>query len=342
MIFHAKAPFRIGLAGGGTDVSPYCDTYGGAVVNATINLYAHASIMPRNDGKIVFIQETYNQKLALESSSVLEIHEDFALQIGVYNYMVSHFAKKPLAFELATSMDVPGGSGLGTSSTLVVAMVAAFAEWLKISFTPYELAHHAYLIERRDLKMNGGRQDQYAAAFGGFNHIEFHRNGDVVVNRITLEANFINDLSYYLVLFHMKSSRASAHIISKQQENVRKGKTEAIAATHALKNFTQSIREALETADLEAVGSLIHQSWQNKKKLTTHITNAKIDALYEAALQAGAIGGKISGAGGGGFMIFCCPAHTRTQVMQAIQEIGGKVFPYSFVNHGVMQWTSIS
>lgn len=340
MIHHAKAPFRLGLAGGGTDVSPYCDQFGGAVVNATINKYAHASIIPRNDGKIVFIQENKNLRLELNAKNVLEIHPDFALQIGVYNHVVKHFANQPISFELVTSMDVPSGSGLGTSSTLVVAILSAFAEWLNLPLGNYDLAQVAFRIERVDLGMNGGRQDQYAATFGGFNFIDFKKEGSVLVNPLHLNKNFVHDLAYYLVLFYMKSSRASANIIAKQQENVRKGKTQAIEATHALKGFTQDMKEALMQSDLEKIGSMMHSSWTEKKKLTAQITNTKIDALYAAALEAGAIGGKISGAGGGGFMMFCCPAHTRTQVIQALKEIGGQVFPYSFVNQGVERWTS--
>lgn len=340
MIHHAKAPFRLGLAGGGTEVSPYCEQFGGAVVNVTINRYAHASIMPRNDGKIVFIQENNHQRLEFQSHDLLPVDENFALQIGVYNHIVAQYTKHALSFELVTSMDVPGGSGLGTSSTLVVAILAAFSEWLKLPLGNQDLAQHAYTIERIELKMNGGRQDQYAAAFGGFNFIEFQKDGHVLVNPLHLEQNFLRDLSYYLVLFYMKSSRASAQIIAKQQENVRKGKNEAIEATHALKTYTEDMKHALLRGDLEKIGLLMHQSWQNKKKLSNHITNAKIDALYEAALSSGAIGGKISGAGGGGFMMFCCPAHTRAQVIHALQEIGGKVFPYDFVHHGVERWTT--
>jgi D-glycero-alpha-D-manno-heptose-7-phosphate kinase len=340
MTHHGKAPFRLGLAGGGTDVSPYCDIHGGAVVNATISLYAHASILPRNDGKIVFIQQNSGKRWEGLASEILEIDEDFFLQQGIYNHIVKHYAHRPLSFELVTSMDVPTGSGLGTSSTLVVAIIAAFAEWLKLPLGNYDLARMAYEIERIDLNKNGGRQDQYAATFGGFNFIEFRPNDTVIVNPLDLDKNFTNDLAYSLVLFYMKTSRASANIIATQQENVRKGKTEAIEATHQLKQSTWSMKEALLQADLNKLGQIMDESWQNKKKLSAHITNSKINAIYDAAKAAGAVGGKISGAGGGGFMMFCCPEHTKTKVVQALLQLGGQVFPYSFVNQGVEKWTS--
>lgn len=340
MTHHGKAPFRLGLAGGGTDVSPYCDIHGGAVVNATISLYAHASILPRNDGKIVFIQQNSGKRWEGLASEILEIDEDFFLQQGIYNHIVKHYAHRPLSFELVTSMDVPTGSGLGTSSTLVVAIIAAFAEWLKLPLGNYDLARMAYEIERIDLHKNGGRQDQYAATFGGFNFIEFRPNDTVIVNPLDLDKNFTNDLAYSLVLFYMKTSRASANIIATQQENVRKGKTEAIEATHQLKLSTWAMKEALLQADLNKLGQIMDESWQNKKKLSAHITNSKINAIYDAAKAAGAVGGKISGAGGGGFMMFCCPEHTKTKVVQALLQLGGQVFPYSFVNQGVEKWTS--
>ena len=340
MTHHGKAPFRLGLAGGGTDVSPYCDLHGGAVVNATISLYAHASIMPREDGKIVFIQQNSGKRWEGKSEDVLKIDEDFFLQQGIYNHIVKHYAHKPLSFELVTSMDVPTGSGLGTSSTLVVAIIAAFAEWLKLPLGNYDLARMAYEIERIELDKNGGRQDQYAATFGGFNFIEFRQDDTVIVNPLDLDKNFSNDLAYSLVLFYMKTSRASANIIATQQENIRKGKTEAIEATHQLKQSTWAMKEALLQSDLMKLGQIMDESWQNKKKLSAHITNSKINAIYDAAKAAGAVGGKISGAGGGGFMMFCCPEHTKTKVVQALLNLGGQVFPYSFVNQGVEKWTS--
>jgi D-glycero-alpha-D-manno-heptose-7-phosphate kinase len=340
MTHHGKAPFRLGLAGGGTDVSPYCDLHGGAVVNATISLYAHASIMPREDGKIVFIQQNSGKRWEGKSEEVLNIDEGFFLQQGIYNHIVKHYAHKPLSFELFTSMDVPTGSGLGTSSTLVVAIIAAFAEWLKLPLGNYDLARMAYEIERIELDKNGGRQDQYAATFGGFNFIEFRQDDTVIVNPLDLDKNFSNDLAYSLVLFYMKTSRASANIIATQQENIRKGKTKAIEATHQLKQSTWAMKEALLQSDLMKLGQIMDESWQNKKKLSAHITNTKINAIYDAAKAAGAVGGKISGAGGGGFMMFCCPEHTKTKVVQALLNLGGQVFPYSFVNQGVEKWTS--
>jgi D-glycero-alpha-D-manno-heptose-7-phosphate kinase len=340
MTHHGRAPFRLGLAGGGTDVSPYCEMFGGAVLNATIDKYAHASILPRNDGRVVFVQEQTGLRWEGNAAESLEIDKDFILQMGIYNHIVKHFSKAPLAFELITSMDVPSGSGLGTSSTLVVAIIAAFAEWLKLPLGNYDIAQMAFRIEREELFLNGGRQDQYAATFGGFNFIEFQTNGSVIVNPLKLDRSFVNDLSFSMVLYYLKSSRASSKIIEKQQENVRKGKQEAIDATHELKKSSYNMKEALIQQNLRKVGELMHQTWGSKKNMSAHISSSKIDSIYQAAIDAGAIGGKISGAGGGGFMIFCCPDHSKAIVLQVLNTFGGKFYSYSFVNEGVERWTS--
>jgi D-glycero-alpha-D-manno-heptose-7-phosphate kinase len=173
MIFRSRAPLRLGLAGGGTDVSPYSDLYGGAVLNATISMYAYATIEPRDDGKIVFNSIDRSKRLEFESKEFLEIDGNLDLLKGVYNRIVKDFAKKPLSFELTTYVDAPPGSGLGSSSTLVVAIIGAFAEWLNLPLGEYDIAHLAYEIERKDLGMAGGKQDQYAATFGGFNFIRY-------------------------------------------------------------------------------------------------------------------------------------------------------------------------
>ena len=160
MIIRSKAPLRLGLAGGGTDVAPFSELYGGAILNATISMYAHATIQPRSDGKIVLNSMDKKEYYTLDSVEKLAIDGNLDLHKGIYNRIVRDFAHKPLSFELSTYVDAPPGSGLGTSSTLVVAIVGAFAEWLNLPMGEYDLAHLAYEIERNDLRMAGGKQDQ--------------------------------------------------------------------------------------------------------------------------------------------------------------------------------------
>ncbi len=173
MIHRSKAPLRLGLAGGGTDVAPYSDLYGGAILNATISMYAFATIEPRDDGKIVFRSEDKNQVIEMDASEELPLTGELDLMKGIYNRVVRDFENKPLSFTLTTFVDAPPGSGLGTSSTLVVTILGAFAQWLRLPLGEYDLAHLAYEIERVDLNMAGGKQDQYAATFGGVNFMEF-------------------------------------------------------------------------------------------------------------------------------------------------------------------------
>lgn len=339
MIIRARAPFRIGLAGGGTDVSPYADQYGGAVLNATINRYAHATIIPRTDGKIIFHSEDNNQRIVLESTEILDITGELDLQKGVYNRIVKEFTKQPLSFELVTSMDVPSGSGLGTSSTLVVAMVTAFTEWLKLPLGEYDIARLAFEIERNDLKMAGGRQDQYAATFGGFNFMEFGANEYVIVNPLRVRTKLRNELAFCLILYYTETSRESANIIEVQQQNIRKGESSSLQATHVVREKAFSMKETLLKGELDEIGHLLHESWLNKKNMAQGISNPRIEQCYEAARKAGALGGKISGAGGGGFMIFYAAGTRRYDVIRALNDFGGKVIPYQFTETGAEKWT---
>jgi D-glycero-alpha-D-manno-heptose-7-phosphate kinase len=341
MIIRSKAPFRLGLAGGGTDVSPYTERFGGAVLNATINKYAHVTIIPREDDTIIFRSVDRNQRIILKSTTELELTGELDLQKGVYNRIVREFTHTPLSFELITSMDVPSGSGLGTSSTLVVAMIAAFAEWFQLPLGEYDIAQLAYSIEREDLKMEGGRQDQYAAAFGGFNFMEFTTQGNTIVNPLNLRTKFRNELAFSLILYYTETSRESAHIIKRQQENIEKNEASSLDATHHLKEKAFEMKEVLLKGDFHTFGKLLHESWLHKKQMAQGISNAQIDHIYQTAMDAGALGGKISGAGGGGFMTFYAESSQRYDVIEALEKLGGTVIPYQFTQTGVEQWKTI-
>ena len=308
MIIRSKAPLRLGLAGGGTDVSPYADLHGGSILNATINMFAYTTIIPKNDGKIHLEAQDINAFEDLEATTYLEPTGTLALLKGVYNRMVKDFIKKPLSFEMYTSVDAPPGSGLGSSSTLVVSIIGAFAEWCNIPLGEYDIAHLAYEIERIDLGLNGGRQDQYAATFGGFNFMEFYANDKVIVNPLRIKQKYAAELENNLVLFYMGTNRESAGIIDQQTANISKNNIDAIEATHRLKNQSVKMKEVILMGNMNAIGEVMHYGWESKKMMASGITNPEIDAIYETAMQNGATGGKISGAGGGGFFFFYCPS----------------------------------
>ncbi|MGZ8554399.1 MAG: GHMP family kinase ATP-binding protein [Chitinophagaceae bacterium] len=339
MIYRSKAPLRIGLAGGGTDVSPYSDEYGGAILNATISLSAHASIEPL-DTKEIIIEALDQKKLQrFEWTKELPINGTLDLLKGVYNRIQKDYVIAPTGFKLSTFVDAPAGSGLGTSSTLVVAIIGAFTEMLKLPLGDYDIAHYAYEIERTDLKLAGGRQDQYAATFGGVNFMEFYADYKVIVNPLRIRPEYLHELQNNIVLYFTSTSRESATIIKEQQKNVTEKNEKSIEAMHQLKEQAKRMKEALLRGKLHEIGEILDFGFQQKRLMAHNISNTNIEEIYTAAKSAGAMGGKISGAGGGGFMIFYCPANTRYKVIETLESFGGYCNNYQFTKHGLTTWT---
>lgn len=340
MIYRSKAPLRIGLAGGGTDVSPYCDEFGGAVLNATINLYARASARPLKENKVIFHAVDRKIKKEFPLGEINEAGFGLDLHAGVYNRIIKQFTGgKFLPVEITTSVDVPPGSGLGTSSALVVAIIGAFAEMLSLPLGEYDIARLAYEIERIDMGMAGGKQDQYAATFGGFNFMEFSANGKVIVNPLRIKQRHMDELAHNLVLFYTQTSRNSSLIIENQAKAIAEKEKKRIEATHQLKEQALRMKEALLKGELHAMGEILNFGWLHKKQIADGISNPEIDRLYEIALQNGAIGGKISGAGGGGFMTFYCPGNNRYNLIDALSRFSGFVVNYEFTTSGLTTWT---
>ncbi len=339
MIYRSKAPLRIGLAGGGTDVSPYCDLYGGAILNATISLSAYANIEPLQENKIIV--ETLDRKeiQTFDLMDELPINGELDLLKGVYNRVKKDFSFPNTGFRLSTFVDAPAGSGLGTSSTLVVAILGAFVEMLKLPLGDYDIAHLAYEIERYDLKLAGGRQDQYAATFGGVNFMEFFDDDKVIVNPLRIRSQYMHELENNLVLYFTATSRESATIIKEQVKNVTSKDEKSIEAMHQLKEQARMMKDALLKGKLSEIGEILDYGFQQKRKMAANISNSSIEEIYEAAKKAGATGGKISGAGGGGFMIFFCPGNSNYAVKEALLKFGGEVKNYTFTNYGVSSWS---
>ncbi len=338
MIYRSKAPLRIGLAGGGTDVSPYSDLYGGAILNLTVSLSAYASIEPTTDHKITLTAYDRNEQETHELSSELPLTGTLDLVKGVYNRIQKDYPFQTQGLRISTFVDAPAGSGLGTSSTLVVAILGAFVEMLKLPLGDYDIAQYAYQIERVDLQLAGGKQDQYAATFGGVNFMEFFANDKVIVNPLRIRSEYMYELENNLLLFYTATSRESAAIIKQQQANVHDKNQSSIDAMHKLKEQAQQMKEAMLKGKLHEIGEILDFGFQQKRKMATNISNVMIDELYEAAKKAGATGGKISGAGGGGFMIFYCPNNTRYAVLKELNKREGIVRPYTFTKHGLQNW----
>lgn len=328
--YRARAPLRIGLAGGGTDVEPYASKKGGAVFNTTINRYAYCTITPTGDHSMSIHSTEYGKYEAPLDGGPLDFDGNMDLIKAVTNYFgITE------GFRMFLQSEAPPGSGLGGSSTVIVSIIAAICEWQGIRLTSMEMAQLAYKLEREDIGLKGGKQDQYAAVFGGFNFMKFNGSG-VNVNRVKIPRDTVNELQYCSLLCYTGSPRESATIIESQVDKFNKGQNEE--ALDRSKDIARSLTIALEKGDIRRAGELLDESWTYKKQFSSKITNPHIDDLYDTAIRSGAIGGKVSGAGGGGFMYFICEYDRKYDVANALIAKGARVTDYMFEPEGVISW----
>jgi D-glycero-alpha-D-manno-heptose-7-phosphate kinase len=336
----ARAPLRLGLAGGGTDVSPYCDQHGGYVLNATITRYAYAVINILEGQKVRFLAADQQQEKSINKDDPIQLDGKLNLHTAVYKFMIERYNNGiAIPLELVTFCEAPVGSGLGSSSTLVVAMIKAFVELFNLPLDDYEIAHLAFQIERVDCGLQGGRQDQYSAAFGGFNFMEFYSDERCVVNQLRVKHSIISELESSLILFFTGVSRESAKIIADQSTNVKNGEDSAIQAMHGLKQEAIAMKECLLKGDFLGFVESMKMGWENKKRSAKLVSNPLIESIYDRAIQAGALAGKVSGAGGGGFMLFFAPTEVRMDVVRTLNQFDGEVSNCHFTKHGAQAWS---
>lgn len=340
-VTRARAPLRLGLAGGGTDLSAYCQHYGGAILNVTIDRHAYAFLSDSIDGRTHFraldidIAESFDPAQALEAGARLVLHQ------GVYARVVRDFLggeAPPLVIQSA--VDAPAGSGLGSSSALVVALLEAFCHRYELPLGRYEIAHLAWEIERIDLGLAGGRQDQYAAAFGGVNYMEFLSDDRVIVNPLRLAPGAVEEIESSLVICFTGQSRRSHDIIVEQASAVTSLNPQAIEAMHQLKADSVAMKAAFVHGDVEGVAEILRSSWAAKQRTAKGISNPLIERLYEQAIANGALAGKISGAGGGGFMMFITQPESRRRLISALRAAGGEAEATAFTHMGSVTWTA--
>ena len=334
LIVRARAPLRISFAGGGTDVSPYCDDRGGAVLSVTFNKYAHVALVPNDDNRIGLHSLDYQTSVHYDIGETLPFDGQLDLVKACVNRL---YPERAAGFDLHLHSDAPPGSGAGASSALVVAVLAALREWLRLPLTEYELAEAAYAVERCDVGIPGGRQDHYSAAFGGFNFIEFVAAGTVVAP-LRIRWNVASELEERLVLVYTGGSRPSGGIIADQVRRYRAGDVDAVTAMDEQKALANEARRALLAGDLDRFGDVTHRAWQSKKRMSDRISTPSIESLYAHARAAGAIGGKVSGAGGGGYMVFVTRHDGRKDVVEALRGDGCQVVDFSFEPQGVQAW----
>jgi D-glycero-alpha-D-manno-heptose-7-phosphate kinase len=334
MLIRAKAPLRISFAGGGTDVPPFPANEGGCVLSATIDRYAWGTLRPRDDDRICINSLDFGSSLAYSSRREIKLDGEMDLAKAAIQKLTGTYDQ---GFDLFLHSDAPPGSGLGSSSAMMVALVGLLKEWKSLQLTDYQIAELAYDVERVDLAIAGGMQDQYAATFGGVNHIEFF--GDrVVVNGLRLTADILNELEYNLLLVDTGKVRLSSNIIADQVDRYERGDLQSVEALRELKRLTIEMKDRLLRRRLEEFGALLHEEWQHKKRMSDRISSAEIDELYQLALDEGAIGGKITGAGGGGHMLLYCRFDRKHRVAEALRKRGCEPSEVALEPLGLQTW----
>lgn len=335
----ARAPLRLGLAGGGTDLSPYCDQFGGAVLNCTIDRYAYCFIEASPDDTIQFVAHDLAVEETLPRTAAALAGARLAMHAGVYRRMTQDFAAGALpALKVSSYVDAPPGSGLGSSSALVVAMVEAFRTYFGLPLGLYDVAHLAFEIERIDLGFSGGKQDQYAAAFGGANFIEFLAGDRVIVNPLRVPRGVMNELETSLVTCFTGVSRQSDRIIAEQRRHMAHADTEALESLHQLKRDAVEMKQALLRGEVRHIAEILNRSWLAKKRTASAVSNRHMEALYEAAMAHGALAGKVSGAGGGGFFMFIVPPPRRVHLIRSLNQMNATASAVHFTAEGAESW----
>lgn len=333
MLVRAKAPLRISFAGGGTDVSPFPETEGGVVLSATIDRYAYGSLRRRDDGIVSIESVDFGFSVNFPADEDVVFDGKLDLVKAAIRRMSVHDSA---GYDLVLRSNAPPGSGLGSSSTMMVALVGMLREYYSLPLTEYEVAHLAWEIERNDLGIRGGMQDHYAATFGGFNFIEF---GDqVIVNPLRVRDSTMNELELSLLLCYTGITRESTHIIADQTTRVQTLDAGALEGLRAQKVLAVAMKAALLRGELGSFGDLLGQAWTEKKKMSPLITNAKIDEAYDVAIRAGAAGGKVTGAGGGGYILFYCDFEKKHRVAQALEQLGAQISEFTFERRGLTTW----
>jgi len=339
MIIRSRSPVRVSFGGGGTDVPPYCDEHGGCVVSATINKYAYGTLFKRNDQEIHIESADFLKSLKFGSVEELTYDQELDAIKAVIKNMSNGFG-----VNVFIRSDVPPRSGLGGSASIFSALIGLFNHMKREKkMTDYEVAELAHKLEREELRISGGMQDQYATVFGGINYIEFTKNW-VRVNPLKMMRRHILELEKNLVLVYAadrptgSNGNVLADILADQKKGYVEKKVGVVNALHKTKEIAEDMRFALLRGDLNTFGELMHKAWEEKKKFSSLISTGYINDLYNLAIKFGAIGGKITGAGGGGFMAFYCEPNKEHIVSKGLEKAGARVIPFSFDWKGLQTW----
>tara|TARA_A100001011_G_scaffold400852_1_gene519911 strand:+ start:6145 stop:7185 length:1041 start_codon:yes stop_codon:yes gene_type:complete len=342
MLIKSRAPLRLSFAGGGTDISPFCDKYGGIVLNATINKFAYCTLDIWEENFVHFESFDLNLSSTWNLNQInLEVTNEDKLKLHkkIYCYFMSKYNdNKMIPLKIATFCEAPFGSGLGSSSTIVVSIISAFSEFFNIGLDDYAIAALAYNIERVDCGLKGGQQDQYSAAFGGFNYMEFFGENEVVITPLRIKDWIVSELESSLILYFTGRSRDSSKIIDDQILSLGDGNENSLNAMKNVKAETKVMKEALLRGDFNKLENSLKRTWNSKKLTSKNVSNFNIESIYKSAINSGARAGKISGAGGGGFMFFLVPLQYRKAVSNTLKELGGSISNCNFSTKGCTTW----
>ncbi|MFZ0773638.1 MAG: hypothetical protein ACLP56_05965 [Candidatus Sulfotelmatobacter sp.] len=325
-----RSPVRISFGGGGTDLPPYYEQFGGAVLSAAINKYFYTILGRRSDGRVQVISsdlrvcETWHDiaHMSLEGSA-LEI------PLAVLKEM-----NCDISVDLFLASEIPPGTGLGSSASVCVNILKTLTTYLRGPLSKYDLAERAFFVARHTLGKHVGKQDEYAAAFGGLNYISFHPDGTTVVEPVEPDSAVLRELQSNLMLFFAGAAHHSWTILQEQEASTRSGNAVTVEALHEVKALGAGMRASLERGELHRFGELLHEGWQAKRRVSSKISTPRIDKLYSLALHHGALGGKITGAGGGGFLLFYCEAPQQAAVREAMRQEGIHEMAFAFDTQG--------
>jgi len=338
----SRAPLRLGLAGGGSDVDPFCSNFGGRVLNATISHYVYSTIS-QNDGPSVLRSSDQGLEVVdIETEHAPQYPGKLPLHRATYDFFRDRYPQLDLAgLTLSTFTDAPIGSGLGTSSTLVVCLIKGISAFFKLEMSNYEIAAAAHTIERDMCGFRGGRQDSFAATFGGVNYMSFE--GDrATITPIQVPTSHLRQFESQLVMFHLGTSRVSSQIIEEQSKSVNSGASSNFDAMMKIRSEAKVMRELILKGDFGGVAKSLQTGWENKKATSSKVSTPQIDNTYEIAMKSGAVAGKVSGAGGGGYMLFMVPLHNRFNLTQELEKLGGgAVLSVNFTMEGAKAWQVI-
>lgn len=334
MEVRSKAPVRISFGGGGTDVSPYPEERGGCVVSTTINKFVWSTLTPRKDKEICI--ESYDYMRSLKFRSLDEVV--YGDELDLIKAVIKKMNDTSQGVNIFARGDVPPKSGIGGSASAFVSIIGLFNHIRRKKMNSYEIAELAYHLEREELKNKGGRQDQYASVFGGLNFIEFRGGDDVRLIPLKISEDNYLELEKNLVLAYVSKRAESGDIISEQIKSYSKKEKEIVGALDAVKEIALEMKDALMSGDLNYFGELLHRGWESKKKFNPMVTTSFIDDLYAFARKYGAVGGKITGAGGGGHMVFYCEPNKEQVVKEKLKAAGANVIDFSFDRNGLQTW----